>query len=83
MHADLSVHMYNMHMLGEIILQVTRNVHILIQETFTYMIMDAEHHETNHTITIKLLHEDSDIHITYIYIQKKKENRHRRIWFWN
>ena len=35
------------------------------------MIMDAEYHETNPTITIHFFHEDSDIHITYI--SKKKD----------
>ena len=34
--------MYNMHMLDKIISQVSRNVQILIRETFIYMIMDAE-----------------------------------------
>ena len=39
------VFMYNMHILDKITLQVSRNVHILIQETFTHMLMDAEHNE--------------------------------------
>ena len=64
--------MYNMHMLNEIRLQVSRNVHILIQETFTYMTMDAEHNETNPTITFHLFHEDFDIHITHISRKHKK-----------
>ena len=63
--------MYNMYMLDKIIISVSRNVHILIRKIFIYMTMDAEHHETNPTITIQLLHEDFDIHITYI--SKKNE----------
>ena len=58
--------MYNMHMLDKIIFQVVRNVHILIQETFTYMIMDVEHNETNPTITFHISRQDFDIHITHI-----------------
>ena len=65
-YIDIYVVMYNMHMLDKIIIQVSRNVQILIRETFIYMTMDAELSETNPTITFQLLHEDSDIHITYI-----------------
>ena len=43
--------MYNMHMLDKIISQVSRNVQIMIRETFIYMTMDAEHNEINPTIT--------------------------------
>ena len=64
--------MYNMHMLHKIILQVSRNVHIMIQETFTYMIMDAEHNETNPTIPCHLSHEECDVHITHISRKHKK-----------
>ena len=64
--------MYDIHMLDKIIIQVSRNVQNLIRETFIYMIMDAEHNETNPTITFQRLHEDVDIHITYIYISKRK-----------
>ena len=64
--------MYNMYMLNKNIISVSRNVHILIREKFIYMTMDAEYHETNPTITIQFLHEDFDIHITYISKQKKK-----------
>ena len=60
-----------MHMLDKIILQVSRNVHILIRETFIYMTMDAEHNETNPTIPFHLSHEHSEIHITHI--SKKHE----------
>ena len=58
--------MYNMHMRDKIILQVSRNVHILIRETITYMIMDATHNENNPTIPFHLSHEDYDSHITHI-----------------
>ena len=58
--------MYNMHMLDRIIFQVFRNVHILIWETCTYMIMDTEHNETNPTSSCHRSHEDFDIHITHI-----------------
>ena len=44
------VFMYNMHILDKITLQVSRNVHILIRETFTHIIMDAEHNGTTPTI---------------------------------
>ena len=57
--------MYNMHMLNKIVIQVSRNVQILMRETFIYITMDAEHNETNPAITFQLLHEDFDIHITY------------------
>ena len=63
--------MYNMHMLYKITSQVSRNVQILIREAFIYMTMDVEHNETNPTITFQLLHEDFDIHITYISKKKK------------
>ena len=66
--------MYNMHMLDKIILQVFRNVHILMRETFTYMIMDAEHNETNPTIPFHCSHEDFEIHITHISRKPKKIN---------
>ena len=58
--------MYNMHMLDDIIIQVCRNVQILMRETFIYMTMDAEHNEPNPTIPFHLSQEDSDIHITHI-----------------
>ena len=58
--------MYNMHILDKIILQVSRNVHILIRETFTYMTMDATRNETNPTIPFHLSHEDYDVHSTHI-----------------
>ena len=58
--------MYNMHMLDKIIIQMSRNVQILIRETNIYMKMDAEHNETNPTIQFHLVHEDFEIHITYI-----------------
>ena len=60
------VFMYNMHILDTIALQVSRNVHILIRETFTHIIMDAEHNETTHTIQFYFSHEDSDVHSTHI-----------------
>ena len=63
--------MFNMHMRDEIIIQVSRNVQILIWETFIYMAMDVEHNETNPTITFHLLHEDFDIHIKYISKNEK------------
>ena len=53
-------------MLDKIIIQVFRNVQILIRETNIYMKMDAEHNETNPTIPFHLFHEDFDIHFTYI-----------------
>ena len=56
--------MYNMHMLDKIIIQVSRNVQILIRETFIYMTMDAEHTVTTPTIIFQRLHEDFEIHIT-------------------
>ena len=69
-HEDIYVYiygcMYSMHILNKIILQVSRNVHILILETFAYMTMDVEHNETNPTIPFHLSHEDFDIHITHI-----------------
>ena len=65
------VFVYNMHMLDKIIIQVSRNVQILFWETFTFMTMDAERNETNHTIAFHIAHEDSDSHITYI--SKKNE----------
>ena len=87
-HVDIAVHMYtciyicicvyiyvcmhNMHMLNKIIIQVSRNVQILMRETFIYMTMDAEHHETNPTIPFHLSHEDSEIHITHISKNMRK-----------
>ena len=56
--------MYNMHMLDKIISQVSRNVQILIRETFVYMTMDDEHNETNHTITFLCFYSH------HIYIQQ-------------
>ena len=44
------VFMYNMHVLDKITLQVPRNVHILIRETFTHIMMNAEHNENPPTI---------------------------------
>ena len=60
------VFMYNMHILDKITLQVSRNVHILIRETFTHIIMDAKHNETTHTIQFYVSHEDYDVHSTHI-----------------
>ena len=42
--------MYNMHMLDKITFQVSRNVHILMRETSTHIIMEAEYNKTTHTI---------------------------------
>ena len=61
------VFMYNMHILDKITFQVSRNVHILIRETFTHIIIDAEHNETTHTIQFNFSHEDYDVHSTHIY----------------
>ena len=44
------VFIYNMHILDTIALQVSRNLHILIRETLTHIIMDAAHNETTPTI---------------------------------
>ena len=60
------VFMYNMHILDTIALQVSRNVHILIRETLTHIIIDAEHSETTHTI-FYFSHEDYDVHSTHIF----------------
>ena len=60
------VFMYNMHILDKITFQVSRNVHILIRETFTHIIMDAKHNETTHTIQCYFSHEYSDVHSTHI-----------------
>ena len=68
----IHVFMYNMHMLDKIIIQVSINVYILIRETFKNTTMDAEHNETNPTITFHLSREDSDIHITHISRKRKK-----------
>ena len=59
--------MYNMNMVDKIIVQVSINVHIMIRETFKNTTMDAEHNETNPTITFYRYREDSGIHITHIY----------------
>ena len=64
--------MYSMPILDEIILQVSRNGHVQILETFIYMTMDATHSETHHTISFHLSHEDSDVHST-IYPEKNKK----------
>ena len=61
------VFMYNMHILDTITLQVFRNVHILIRETFTHIILDAEHSETTPTIQLYFSHEDHDVHSTHIF----------------
>ena len=58
--------MYNMHILDKITFQVSRNVHILIRETFTHIIMDAEHNETTPTIQVYFSHEDYDVHSKHI-----------------
>ena len=76
MYIYIYVVMYNMHMLDKSINQVSRNVQFLMRETFIHMTMDAEHNETTPTIIFQLLHEDFEIHITYI--SKKIENTHRR-----
>ena len=68
-HEDICcmrAHRYNMHILGKITFQVSTNVHILIQETFTHILMDAEHNETTPTIQFYVPHEDSDVHSTHI-----------------
>ena len=57
---------YNMHILDAIALPVSRNVHILILETFTHIIIDAEQSETTHTIQLYFSHEDYDVHSTHI-----------------
>ena len=69
--------MYNMQTLNTIALQVSRNLHILIRETLTHIIIDARHDETTPTIPFQLSHEDSDVHSTQIYRKtfKKKRNR--------
>ena len=82
LHEDIYIYirvfMYNIHMIDKIILQVSRNVHIMIRETITYMTMDVTHNETNPTITFHISHEDSDVHSTHIS-RKTSENIHRRI----
>ena len=60
------VFMYNMHILDKIAFKESRNVHILIRETFTHIIMDAEHNETTPTIQFYFSHEDYDVHSTQI-----------------
>ena len=60
------VFMYHMHILDKITFQVSRNVNILIQDTFTHIIMDAEHNETTPTIQFHVPHEDYDVHSTHI-----------------
>ena len=60
------VFMYNVHILDKITLQVSRNVHSMSRETFTHMIMDAEHSETTPTIQFYFSHEDYDVHSTHI-----------------
>ena len=65
--------MYNMHVLDKIIIQVSRNVQILMRETFIHMTMDAEHNVTTPTIIFQRLHEDFEIHITCtVYPPKQK-----------
>ena len=66
------VFMYNMHILDKITCQVSRKVHIMIQETFTHIIMGAEHNETTPTIQFYLSHEDYDVHSTQISRKRKK-----------
>ena len=56
--------MYNMHMLHKIIIQVSRNVQIMMRETFIHMTMDAEHNVITPTIIFQRLHQDCEIHIT-------------------
>ena len=46
------VFMCNLHTLDKITFQVSRNVHILIKDTSTHIIMDTEHNETTHTIQL-------------------------------
>ena len=60
------------YILDKITLQVSRNVHILIRETFTHIIMDAKHNETTPTIPFYFSHEDSDVHSTHISRKHKK-----------
>ena len=60
------VFLYNMHILDKTALQVFRNVHIMILETFTHMRMDAEQNETTPTIPFYVSYEDSDVHSTHM-----------------
>ena len=55
-----------MHIVGKITFQVSTHVHILIQETFTHILMDAEHNETTPTIQFYVPQEDSDVYSTHI-----------------
>ena len=66
------VFMYNMHRLDKIIFQVSRNVHILIQETSTDIIMDAEHNGTTHTIQCYSLMKIM-MFTAHIYTEKRKK----------
>ena len=55
-HEDIYIYvciytfMYNMHVLNKITLQVSRNVHILMRETFTHKMMNTRKNETTPTI---------------------------------
>ena len=57
-HEDTYVYtcvcMYNMHILDRITLQVSRNVHILIRETLSHIIMEWMPDMTRKTPTIPL-----------------------------
>ena len=66
------VFMYNMHILGKITFQVSTNLHILIRETCTHILMDAEHYKITPTIQFHVPHEDSDVHSTHISRKHKK-----------
>ena len=69
-HEDIHVYACvlrnNMHILGKITFQVSTHVHILIQEAFTHIFMDAEHNETTPTIQCYGPKEDSDVYSTHI-----------------
>ena len=65
-HVYIYVCMYSMPIMDEVILQESRSVHILIQETFIDMTMDATLRETHPTIIFHLSHEDSHVHSTHI-----------------
>ena len=43
----MCIYLYILHMLDKIIIQVSRNVQILIRETNIYMKIDAAHNEAN------------------------------------
>ena len=64
--------MYNMHILDKIAFQVSRNVHILIRETSTHIIMDAKHNETTHTLQLYSLMKIL-MFTAHIYPEKRKK----------